>query len=58
MPRTTTMVKLTDLPGWKTLNKKEQRRLKEVHGDKSKATGQLISKRELDRADKEAKKDG
>ena len=47
------MLKLDQLPGWNTLTEKEQERLKEVYGRKPKATNHMLSKKEMNKADKE-----
>lgn len=46
------MIKLTQLAGWKTLNKKEKKRLLEVYGKTYSGTSHVIGKRELKKSEK------
>lgn len=40
-------MKLTELPNWSKLTKKEQKRIKKVYGEDMKITSTMLSKREL-----------
>jgi len=47
------MIKLTQLAGWKTLKAKEKKRLKEVYGIRVRAVASMLSKREMNRIERE-----